>query len=138
MAKYVVGVDPDSNKHGIALYVDGVLTELKCLTLPELAHLLTFYEEYRTATWHIENVAATKSVWHKGGNTTAVNVGKCIQAQLELEKFLEYHRVKFVRHKVSRCWKKDKKQFELATKWQGRSNEDTRSAAYFGFLGLRK
>jgi len=43
-----------------------------------------------------------------------------------------------VRHRVSKMWKKDKKQFELVTKWTGRSNEDTRSAAYFGWLGCNK
>ena len=30
-----------------------------------------------------------------------------------------------------------KKQFEKVTGWTGRSNEDTRSAAYFGWLGCR-
>jgi hypothetical protein len=43
-----------------------------------------------------------------------------------------------VRHKVSKKWKDaaGKKEFERVTGWKGRSNEDTRSAAYFGYLGV--
>ena len=35
-------------------------------------------------------------------------------------------------------WAKDKARFEKVTGWKGRSNEDTRSAAYFGFLEINK
>ena len=58
------------------------------------------------------------------------------QSQSELEGLFLYWDIKVVKHKISKMWKKDKNQFEKVTGWTDRSNEDTRSAAYFGFLGL--
>jgi hypothetical protein len=67
----------------------------------------------------------------------AQSIGMCKQSQIELERLFESKGVKVVKHKISKMWKKDKAQFEKVTGWTGRSNEDTRSAAYFGFLGLK-
>ena len=65
-------------------------------------------------------------------------VGKCKQVQIEIERLAEHFGIKVVRHKVSSSWKTGEaqtNQFKLNTKWKGRSNEDSRSAAWFGFLG---
>jgi hypothetical protein len=64
-------------------------------------------------------------------------VGRCKQIQLEVEKIAEHFDIKIVRHKVSRKWKDaaGRKEFERFTGWKGQSNPDTRSAAYFGYLG---
>ena len=93
---------------------------------------------------HIEDVCANNAVFMKPANSKKSiaeakargrTLGMCQQSQIELERLIEYWDIKIVKHKTSKMWKKDKKQFEMVTGWVGRSNEDNRSAAYFAFLG---
>lgn len=147
MSKYVIGIDPDSKAHGVAIYKDKVLTELKCMPLTEfvmtLESLLTMSTSIEV---HIENVCGNngafintkKHIKNKNAATSiSRTLGMCQQAQIELERWCEHYSVKVVRHKISRAWKKEKQTFALMTKWGKPSNEDTRSAAYFGFLGCK-
>ena len=67
----------------------------------------------------------------------ARRLGMVQQSQSELERMLIRFNIVPTKHKISKMWKKDKAQFEKVTGWTGRSNEDTRSAAYFGFLGIK-
>ena len=149
MQKIIIGIDPDSEAHGVAVYDEGSLSRLECLTLMQLFELIKFYKEVGAQTEqsieiHIENVCGQNSAFKKKGIAnqkagTAINrsIGMCQQAQIEVERMAEWLEVKVVRHRISKSWKKDKSIFEKFTKWKGRSNEDTRSAAYFGFLGLK-
>ena len=145
MSKVVIGIDPDSKAHGVAVYLDNELIELKCLMLPEFIGLLEGYnKDFDDIEIHIEDVCANSAAFQKSGiknakAATAINrsIGKCQQSQIELERFLTYYDVKVVKHKISKTWKKDKAQFELVTGWGGRSNEDTRSAAWFGYYGVK-
>ena len=146
MSKLIIGIDPDSKAHGVSFYIDGKLDDLGCITLVDFIILFenTFYtERFASVTVHMEDVCANNAAFQKKGvknklASTAINrsVGKCQQAQIELERLFEYYKIKVVKHKISKMWKKDKAQFEKVTGWTGRSNEDTRSAAYFGWLGL--
>jgi len=144
MSKIIIGIDPDSKAHGVSIYESGGLVILKCMTLLELMDFLTNQYE---APWldcaevHIEDVCANNAIFRTGNNknvqqSIARRLGMVQQSQVELERLFKYLDVKVVKHKISKMWKKDKKQFELVTGWKGRSNEDTRSAAYFGYLGL--
>jgi len=144
--KITIGIDPDSKAHGVAIYENDKLTRLECFTLIQLMELFNFnYEnELKNITIHIEDVLSMNAVfaqrqkranWNTHGKM-ANSIGKCQQSQVELERLFEYLGLKVVKHKISKAWKKDKKQFELFTGWKSRSNEDTRSAAYFGYLGL--
>ena len=98
--------------------------------------------------FHIENVCANNAVFMKpkksysGKDLAEVKarsrtLGMVQQSQKELERFINHYGIKIVHHKISKIWKKDKGQFEKVTGWVGRSNEDTRSAAYFGWLGCK-
>ncbi len=149
MTKYVIGCDPDSDKHGIATYEDGKLTRLDSMSLMQLmTYLSNLNESCAFGEWiefHMEDVCAQNAAFRKSGVKnakagTAINrsIGKCQQAQVEVERMLEHIGIEFTKHKISKAWKNQdgKKQFESVTKWKGRSNEDTRSAAYFGYLGL--
>ena len=135
----IIGCDPDSKAHGIAIFEDGILTVLKSMPLMEFISNLPIQD----CEVHVEDVAGQKGTWHgKGGvkshAQTGKNIGKCQQAQIELERAAEFYGHKVVRHKVSSMWKGQpgKVQFEQVTGWTGRSNEDTRSAAWFGYLGV--
>jgi hypothetical protein len=69
----------------------------------------------------------------------ALKVGRCQQAQLELMRDLEYYGIVYMLQKPASNWKKGAQveQFKKVTGWDKRSNEDTRSAAYMGFLMVR-
>lgn len=149
MSKYVIGCDPDSEKHGIATYENGELTRLDSMTLMQLmTYLSNLNEMCKFGEWiefHIEDVCARNAAFAKKGiknqkASTAVSrsVGKCQQAQIEVERMLDHIGIEYTKHKISKSWKDSagKKQFQKVTGWEGRSNEDTRSAAYFGYLGL--
>ncbi len=147
MNKLIIGCDPDVDGKGFAIYEDGVLTELRQFDLLDLYLWINgLLPTSVDIELHIEDLNANKSSAfnHKGRQSKAVqnkiseSVGRCKHAQIEVERIAEYFGIKIVRHKVSSMWKKDKKQFEMVTGWTGQSNEDTRSAAYFGWLGTKK
>lgn len=140
----IIGIDPDVNASGVAFYEYGKLKELYTLTLIEIhKHFMDIkytgaYED--NIAIHIEDLHSNKAMWHKGGSGAARNVGRCEQIQLEIEKIAEHFGFEVVRHPVSSKWKKgaSKKEFEKLTGWEGRTNEDMRSAAYFGYCGVVK
>ncbi|MBF4229935.1 hypothetical protein [Vibrio anguillarum] len=144
MNNYSIGCDPDSKSHGIAIYKNGALTELHNLNLMQLMDKLVDLKETGTIHVHIENV--NKAVWHgenqnkKAYGMTSQNVAKCKQAQIEVERMLEKLGIPYTHYPASSNWKSQasKKQFEMVTGWKKTSNEDNRSAAYFGFLGANK
>lgn len=145
--KYVIGIDPDSSKHGIAVYKDERLIELQSMPLMEFMDYLIELDTDQIS-FHIEDVNGQKAVWHGKNQSksaygmTSQNVAKCKQAQIEIERMIEhlFGAGKITRHKISKQWKDQagKRQFELVTGWKGRSNEDMRSASYFGYLGLKQ
>jgi len=142
MSKIILGIDPDSKAHGVAVYIDGKLSRLECLTLYWLVDALEFYSNYGDIEVHIEDVCANNAIF-RGGNGVKVQqsiarrLGMVQQSQTELERFIHHKGIVVVKHKISKLWKKDKKQFEKITGWRSQSNEDTRSAAYFGWLGCK-
>ena len=146
MSNIILGIDPDSDKHGVAEYWDGELVNLRSMRLIDLRDLLEDIRPRYELEVHIEDVNGVSAAFmarDKRANIhiklkMAQSIGMCKQAQIEIERLCEHLEIKIVKHKISKMWKKDKAQFEKVTGWTGRSNEDTRSAAYFGFLGLDK
>ena len=143
MPKIVIGIDPDSKAHGVAVYIDGELIAMDCLTLTELMTRIESLTTYSNAEYHIEDVCSNNASFHGKRQPVSVQkdigrrIGMVQQAQTELIRVLEHYLIPYKLHKPSKQWKKNKAQFEMATGWAGRSNEDTRSAAYFGFLGCK-
>lgn len=150
MAEIIIGIDPDSEKHGIAIYSDGVLIGLKSMNLVSLNLFATDLMETKhrygnELLFVIEDVCANKFVYarnNKGNKAVtskiAMAIGRCQQSQVELMRVLDHYGIKYKLIKPTKGnWAKDKSRFEMHTGWTGRSNEDTRSAAYFGFLGLK-
>jgi len=146
MSRVIIGVDPDSKAHGVAVYLDGELIELKSAPLMSFMVLIKNYAICSDEIYvHIEDVNGVSASFMARDRKTNINVklkmaqhiGMCKQSQIELERVCEWYKVKVVKHKISKVWKKDKAQFVKVTGWSGRSNEDTRSAAYFGWLGCK-
>lgn len=142
MSLIVIGVDPDSKKHGVATYVDGNLTELQMLSCVELINEINHLGDMALVS--IENVLAQNFVYSRNVKSSkaahakvALSVGRCQQAQQELMNWLDHFEIPYVLHPPQGGnWANNKPQFEKATGWEGKSNADTRSAAYFGFLAL--
>ena len=146
----IIGIDPDSDKHGVAIYKDGALHDLLMNDLMDLMDTLKTNQSKidfnSTIVVHIENVLGnnTSSFNHSSRFSKGVNskisekVGMCKQAQSEVEKLCKHLGIEVVRHRVSKQWKSgaSKDTFKRVTGWAGRSNEDSRSAAYFGWLGV--
>ena len=121
MSKIIIGIDPDADKHGVAVYVGGTLEEIKPMSLMNIHDLLCFgFDNIMKSNCeaHIENVCGNNALFRTGNNKAKVvgamgrSLGKVQQSQIELERLFEYHDVKIVKHKISKMWKKDKAQFE--------------------------
>lgn len=150
MGKVIIGIDPDTKAHGVAIYINGKLTTLKSMPLMELYEFLTIgmsvKVEPKNITVHMENVKGNNAVFMSPGRmdkkregeakARGRTLGMCQQSQAELERMFDYLGVEVVLHPISKRWKKEKAEFEKVTGWTGRSNEDTRSASYFGMIGL--
>ena len=145
MKKIIIGIDPDSDKHGVAIYVDG---ELKSLNSWRLLNLVAWIDSnpeiLKIIEVHIESVCVNSAVFRVGykvktQQSLARRLGKCQQSQIELERIFEHYNITIIRHKISKNWKDSKTGkvlLEKHTGWKGKSNEDTRSAAWFGYLGV--
>ena len=139
----VIGIDPDSVAHGVAIYRGGKLAELARMNLVELVKMLAEIKD--PVVMQIENVCANNFVYSRNNQASkaaqakvGLSIGRCQQSQIELQRFLDAAQVPYVLHKPQKGnWAKDKPTFEKLTGWQGRSNEETRSAAFFGFLGVK-
>ena len=142
----IIGIDPDSNKSGVAVYENCILTDLKSMSLVDIFENLSLYYRFYECELHIEDVNGISSNAFSYNKKDPIpvklkkaeHVGKCKQTQIEIERIAEHFNIKVVRHAVSKQWKDQpgKKEFERVTGWTRRSNEDTRSAAYFGILGV--
>jgi hypothetical protein len=148
MSKIILGCDPDVDGKGFAIYERDKLVNLLKLSNIELLEFFKMQDtvgNIHNIELHIEDLCANKSsaFGHKLRQPKQVQnkiselVGRCKQIQLEVEKIAEHFDIKIVRHKVSSKWKDaaGRKEFERVTGWKGQSNPDTRSAAYFGYLG---
>jgi hypothetical protein len=141
----IIGIDPDSDKHGVATYSRGKLIRLENLSTIEIIKelVLPIFLEGEVL-FSIEDVMANQFVYarNRNGSTAnqskiAMHIGRCQQSQVELMRWLDHYRKPYVLHKPQKQnWAKDKERFERLTGWDKQSNEDGRSAAYFGYLAL--
>lgn len=142
--KICVGVDPDSEANGIAIYKDGELIALHEWTTVTIVKYLEEIHGSCEILFSIENVLANNFVYARNSKATkaaeakvGLCIGQCQQAQTELMRWLDEWSVPYVLHKPQKGnWYKDRALFEKATGWKKQSNEDTRSAAYFGYLAI--
>lgn len=147
-SKLVVGIDPDSDRHGVARYIDGKLVLLEKLSNVEIVKniLDSIFVQGNELIFSIENVMANQFVYARNRQSSksaeskiAMRIGRCQQAQQELMQWLDYYKVPYVLHKPqSGNWADKRELFERITGWTKQSNEDTRAAAYFGYLEANK
>ena len=142
----VIGVDPDSKAHGVAVYCGGALSYMASMPLMDLLELAREEEKDKAhCLLSIEDVMANQFVYSRNQHSSkaaqskiSMHIGRCQQSQVELMRALDHMGICYELHKPTKGnWAKNKPMFEKATGWTKRSNEDTRSAAYFGYLALK-
>lgn len=139
----VIGIDPDSERHGVAIYADGKLESLQMLNTVEIVR--DVLQVWKEPLFSIENVMANQFVYVRNQKASkaaqskvAMHIGRCQQAQIELMRALDSYGIKYVLHKPQAGnWSDKRELFERMTGWEKQSNADTRAAAYFGFLAVR-
>jgi predicted RNase H-like nuclease (RuvC/YqgF family) len=135
----IVGIDPDSKAHGVAVYEDGKLVRLANLHAMDVIEL-----RGPGVVFAVENVMENGFLYdrykdhpYKVKVKIAMNVGRCQQSQLELTRLFDRFGCPHEPIKPQAGnWADDEDRFKLATGWTGRSNHDQRSAAFFGHLLL--
>lgn len=146
--KIDIGIDPDSSKHGAAIAINGTLTHLKSMTLLELYQFLIDHKQAEI-NFHVEDVLKINATFKKRGirnlrakGRVTRNVGMMQQAwreQLKAIESLKDHNITITYFPISKNWKDaeyGKEQLIKYFNYHGRSNEDTRSAAYFLYRGI--
>ena len=144
----IIGVDPDAEKHGVAIYRGSRLKELHMMNTVELMSYIAPIEPPIGGTMlvSIEDVMANQFVYTRNQKQSkaaqskvAMHIGRCQQAQVELIRWLESFGIDYVLHKPQKGnWSDKRELFERLTGWARQSNADTRAAAYFGFLEVKK
>lgn len=138
----VIGIDPDKDRSGVAVYESGELVQLLNMdlvsfidwvwTLPEPVTFAiedgslinTFYAKYRSKPVPVQLKIAR-------------SVGANNQRGLDLIAICEKNGHKVYRYKPrSGNWADNRPKMEGATGWCKNSNPETRSAAFFGWLHL--
>ncbi len=146
-SKLIIGIDPDSKAHGIAVFKSNHLTDLDCMNLVEIVELMRKLKAASVEVkFIIEDVAARSFIYSRNCKKSKAahakvsnSVGKCQQSQIELMRFIEFFGFEIELIKPHRGnWADDEATFKKHTGWKGRSNPDKRSAAYFGWLGTKK
>lgn len=136
-----IGVDCDSKAHGVAVYRGHSLVELLMMTTPQLIERFAHLEN---VLFSIEDTMANEFIYtrnkHKSKEAQskiAMYVGRNQQASVELVRWLDHVGVRYrLIPPQTGNWANNEEQFKRLTGWSGRSNPDTRSASFMGFLAL--
>jgi hypothetical protein len=152
MMPIIVGIDPDSDKSGCASFVDGKLVALDMFnTIEIIENFVKPVFVQGDVLFSIEDVCANNYLYEmkldpklsaqskdKIKQNRMLKVGRCQQAQIELMRWLDHYKRPYVLHPPQKGnWADNKKIFEMATGWKGKSNADTRSAAFMGMLEIQ-
>jgi len=144
--RLTIGIDPDSDKHGIAVFHGSELAQLATMRCVDVVSFVTnAIADGHDVMASCEDVMANQFVYGRNMRSSksaqskvAMHIGRCQQAQVELVRWLEHLEVTVRLYAPTRGnWANDPAMFQRITGWQGRSNADTRSAAFFGWLVAR-
>jgi len=135
---FYIGIDPDTNKSGFAVYnADSKrLTLVKSLKFPELINELERWE-YRIIKVRIEaGWLNAKSNFHSSAGQTkaageriAKNVGRNQEVGKKIAEMCDYMGIEYELIKPIGTKNIDSKTFAKITGWVGSTNQDSRDAA---------
>jgi hypothetical protein len=142
---YIIGIDPDAQKSGVALVEVNRIVEMQKMALPELIEYCVGMAISHNIIVKIEDVESWKNVRQRPGQNFAAmrkisqNVGQVKQAarsivEMLVSKGITPVIVKPLRGPIKQA-KKNSAYFNKVTGWTGRSNEDCRDAALIALFG---
>lgn len=148
MSKLVIGIDPDAQKSGIAIYKDGVLVELHLWSFSQLVAHMMVNAGASYITYVLEDVEAIGTTWIRKKTTSAVmrkiaqNVGQVKQTARLIQEMGAYYGadIKMIKplKRLAKTTKGRVAEFKRATEWAGRSNDDNRDAAMLALEYIRR
>lgn len=134
MTKIIIGIDPDIDKSGVALAIDGKIQDLQCLSFSHLVQLLearmdSIKKVYLEAGW-----LNKKSSWHVAPNAAsrekaAYKVGQNHQVGKLIEHYLIELEINYELIRPTEA-KRNHDEFCILTKWDKRilTNPEKRDA----------
>ncbi|CAI3795787.1 hypothetical protein [Rheinheimera sp. MM224] len=144
----VVGIDPDSKKHGVAWVCNGKIVDLMSMTTAALVQRLSMEATQHQLLIKLEDINAFKPVIQRPGQNRnqmlriAQNIGAAKLAAVQVYEALTEAGliVNMVNPLVKAMSGKAYKapQFNRYTGWVGTSNADTRDAAMIALNGKAK
>ncbi|WP_052749423.1 hypothetical protein [Rheinheimera mesophila] len=144
----IVGIDPDTKKHGVAVVKDGIIQQLYTLGNKSLIELLTDLARQHQLRIKMEDINAFKPVIHRSGQSRnqmmkiAQNIGAVKYAaellvhELASAGFSVEMVLPLQGARSGKRYKSDA--FNRLTGWNGKSNADNRDAAMIALYGQPK
>jgi len=132
MIRTIIGIDPDIDKSGIAVYMNGKYTKITTMWLWDLFELLYSCNSINDYIIIIEDSNLKTNTWHKGGRGAASNVGKNKAISKQIVMFCKHHNLlhKAVEPSGYSTYfdKIGKQQYGIITGGGFNNNAETRSA----------
>jgi hypothetical protein len=132
--RYIIGIDPDLHKSGIAIYDRSEIKLIMCMTFSiwQLFDFLMDFENENKDNILIRlEYSNSTNTWHLGGRGSSLNVGKNQAVAIIIKEFLEFHQILYELIPPSGYSRffNDKNLFKKTTKWIKSTNKDARAAA---------
>lgn len=130
--KVYIGIDPDVEASGFAVWDKVNLTALRCYDLPDLFDSLLLYHKSTAVFIRLEAGWLAKGLnWHKGGNGAANKVGRNHEIGRQIEKFCIKHNIPYKLILPAGYTSYTHESFCNITKWpiKVKTNSETRVAA---------
>jgi len=147
MQTITIGIDPDTDKSGIAIVVNKQIIDLATVKLFDLIEYLDAAGPKDTIVVKVEDPNMIKPLFgEKAKNKRAIrekicqDVGGCKAVARLICELLESHNYKVIKVRplkgpIKRQAKNDGNYFNKITGWKGRTNEDKRDAAMIALWG---
>lgn len=134
-----IGIDPDTDKSGVATMENGKYVTLECLTLSELIDLFQKHSKDKNTVFVVEDVLAHKPTFRRGDHSQAVRnnisqkVGMVKASCKMIVSMLEQYQCNYEMCRPLKGFAKKAKTnaefFNRITGWTGKTNSDKRDAA---------
>lgn len=138
MIKCFIGIDPDVQKSGFAVWYKKQFLELDCYDLPDLFEQLKYYNDQYQVKVRLEAGWLAKGLnWHNGGLGSANAVGRNHEIGRQIEKYCIKEKIPYELVKPLGYSKYTHDQFCKYTGWskKTKTNPETRVAGLlvYGF-----
>ena len=139
MSRIYIGIDPDVEASGFALFKNQLLVDLKKMDLFELCEALSSYHISHDVLVRLEAGWLIKGNWHRGGSRrSGSSVGRNHEIGRQIEKYCIKHSIPYQLVKPQGYSSYTHERFCKLTGWplKSKTNSETRVAAMmvYGFI----